>query len=367
MLRVDLTGRIGWARRDLWTPAEVDRMGALHESSPPLVAGDRVYVAERGVRDVQCIELSSGRLIWRAALPAPRRMLGFAGDRLLLQSETGLMARSSADGKTLWQHPIPTSPAPGPPLAGLLDAIWLPTKSMLLAAKKAPAGDDKNFVPTLVWIDPATGHEAFLAPLASLKHERPRFGPLALVEGRLFALSGHGEQEAQRDIVELVAEGAAWQGASEKQADLGPWRRGADAALVEATNCVFPKWTLLGGANERKQPSLIAEWQGETMVLEAQAVSGRPFSLARRGLVPAGSPKLVIRVASDAKWKLEALAGEKIIASQTLDRESTGGGWKTIELNLDPVAGQTAWLVVRQIDIDGSRPVVKWKTLEIRD
>jgi outer membrane protein assembly factor BamB len=367
VLRVDVAGRIGWLRRATWTPAALDRAGGMQEPTPPIVAGDRLFVAQPGVRQIQCLDPESGRLIWQTATPTLRRVVGLAGERLVIQSDSGFAALSAADGKLLWEHPIPAVPVSGTPFAGVLDGQMMSGSDTLLAAKNVPVGDDKNFVPTLVWIDLAAGRESALWGLDELRHERPRLGPLAMADGRLFCLSGHGEQEAHRDIVELVAEGPAWIGPSEKQAELSPWRRQIDPALREAAAEVLPKWCLLGGPTDKKHPLRIAEWQGESQVLEVQAASGRPFSLARRGQVPPGSPKLVARVASDAKWKLEVQAGDKTIASQTLDRESTGGGWKDIELNLESVAGQTVWLVVRQIDIDGSQPLVKWKTLEIRD
>jgi hypothetical protein len=81
--------------------------------------------------------------------------------------------------------------------------------------------------------------------------------------------------------------------------------------------------------------------------------------------IPAGSPKLVARVASDAAWKIEVNAGSQTIASQTLDRDANGG-WKDLAWSLESVAGQTIWLVVRQIDRDGSQPLVKWRSLRIQ-
>jgi hypothetical protein len=200
-----------------------------------------------------------------------------------------------------------------------------------------------------------------------LRHEQPRLGPLVIADDRLFALSGHGEHEPQRDIVELVPDGPACGAPGEKQADLLRWRGPIDPGLSEAVAEVLPKWSLLGGVTENKHSLRVAQWQGESQVLEVQAASGRPFALARRGHVPPGSPKLVVRVAGDADWKLDVHAGDKTIASQRVDGKSTGGRWQDIELNLAPVAGQTVWLIVRQMAVDESQPLVKWKTLEIRE
>ena len=356
VLRVDLQGRIHWLRRQTWRPAALDRSWLAQSQAPPLASDGRLFVAQPGVAELIALDAESGRLVWQSPLVGLRRMLGLVGQQLIVETSDGILGLSTADGAIHWKRP----------LTKLLDGFLL-SQDRLLVTRNSPLDDDKNFAPELIWIDPVGGQEVARWALDRERHERPRLGPLLMAQDRLFALAGQGDQDPGRAILELVPQGDAFKAPPPQLAEDAIWRRHVDRSLVEAAADVLPKWAVLGGPTDRRQPLRLAEWQGEHQVLEVQATPGNPFSLARRVKFPAGSARLALRVASDAKWKLEVQAGGKPPLVQSLTRESTGGGWKDLEIDLSELAGQSTWLLVRQIDEDGSKPVVRWKSLELRN
>jgi hypothetical protein len=356
VMRVDLLGRIHWLRRQTWRPATLDRSWLAQSQTPPLAAEGRVFVAQPGVGELLALDAQSGRLAWQTPLANLRRILGLVGERLVVETSEGLAGLSIADGAIAWKRPI----------AKLLEGYLL-SKDRLLVTRNEPIGDNSHFAPQMIWIDPLSGQELARWSLDGLRHERPRLGPVLMAQDRLFVLAGRGEQETQREILELAPREEAGKPPASQSADDAVWRRQVDRSLVDASADVLPKWTVLGGNIDRHQPLKLVEWQGEKQVLEIQATPGRPFSLARRVKFPAGAAKLALRVASDAKWKLEVQVAGKPPIVQKLTRETTGGGWKDLEIDLSDLAGQATWLLVRQIDEDGSQPVVRWKSLELRN
>ncbi len=198
VLCCDPSGKTRWVRRQEWIAPQEDPDWARQYQQPVIAWKDRLLVAQPGVACVECIDADSGALVWRKLIPGLRRMSGMVDDRLIVESQTGLMALSADKGQSLWRH-----------LAGdLLDAQLCGGPGGILYARREKA-PDSALRPVLVWLDPQTGRPRATFALEPLKHAFPVFGPFASGQNRLFAIAGGGENEAARSVYELVPKGAA--------------------------------------------------------------------------------------------------------------------------------------------------------------
>ena len=100
-----------WIRRQAWTPpAGLDYFSGhewfeqCHER--PLVWRGRVYATQPGVWGVECLELESGRLLWRQGDGDLTRLAGMAGGRLILSTSWGPAVLDAESGKLLWTREV---------------------------------------------------------------------------------------------------------------------------------------------------------------------------------------------------------------------------------------------------------------------
>ena len=147
-----------------------------------------------------------------------------------------------ATGKSRWFHDVEKR------LDGekRLDAVVCGSPGGLVYTQAEPIRGENNWRPTLVWVDPATGQTKARTTLEQLKHERPKFGPLFAAGERRFAFFGRGEQDPNREIVELVPKSTPLVGPG-AGATFGRWNPTTDLFLQAAAAQVLPEWTLLGG------------------------------------------------------------------------------------------------------------------------
>ncbi len=355
VLACDLLGQVHWVRRQTWVPASIERSWLAESQTPPLLADGRLFVTQPGVRNVSAMEPESGRLLWTRVMPNVRRIVGLAGERLIVEQDAGFVALEPSTGKPLWYHDAEKR----------MDMAVLGSPGGLVYAQLDPVRGENNWRPALVWVDPATGKIHARTVLESLKHERPKFGPLLTMGERRFAFFGRGEQDPARDILELTPKATTLAVAT--QTSLGRWNEVTDSFMRAYTSAVLPEWTLIGGRIDG-QTGIQPDWQQEKDVLCTLPTStARPLCLVRRVAVPqTGNPRLSMRVANQpgGTWKLEVrIAGQTLLA-QAINQEFTGGGWKDVEVDLKPFAGQNVWLDVRQVE-DGAAPYARWKRLDV--
>ncbi len=204
VLAFDAAGRVHWLRRQTWIPpAGHDYWSARSwfESSHevPLVEEGRVYATQPGVYEVECLELASGRLVWRQAVGGLTRVIGRVSGRLLVEAGDQIFALRPDTGKPLWCHDVKnrletrlcTRPA------AVICVQWEPSK-------------EKDGPPqlALLWIDPETGRQRVRCPLATPARKDPWLKPLVISGDRAWCFLGSAKQPAQREILELVQAGA---------------------------------------------------------------------------------------------------------------------------------------------------------------
>jgi len=354
VLCCDIFGQLHWVRQDTWFPPSLDPNRPRRHYQPPRVVGDRVYVAQPGVRSLECIDLETGRIHWSAALPGIGRMLELSADRLLVETDHGISAVSSQTGRVLWSRR----------LEDLLDGYLPSGPAGLLCVKRRQLGKDWS-CPVLVWLDAETGRINARHPLRSLAGRQPMVGPLVAGNGRLWCFTGtfdaKGKLGPERNILEMIAAGAQRRDDCPTPAN---WTKTADAGVCTAAGVVLPGWSLLSGSHDEKT-GLHSQLAGQQDVLVTMA-GKTPSILARRVKVPAGGkPRLLLEIAHEpqSKSKLEIRA-----AGLTLLQTRLGGAaaaWRQVEVDLSGHAGRELWITIVQQQAATTPAYMYWKRLEV--
>jgi outer membrane protein assembly factor BamB len=198
VLSCDYAGKLRWVRRQEWISPQDDHDWARQVQAPPVVWHDRLFVTQPGVAAVECVDIDSGELYWRKVFAGLMRLSGIVDDRLVVETQNGLVALAPGKGDVLWYHDV----------GDLLEGQLCGGPGKLLYTRRERAEDNGGILrPVLVWLDPATGVERASFPLDSLKHDHPMFGPFIAGGGKLFAFAAGGESEPVRVLYELTPNG----------------------------------------------------------------------------------------------------------------------------------------------------------------
>lgn len=197
VLCCDFAGEVHWIRRELWCPPLrpdywTARAWFEQYQEPPLVADGRAYLMLPGSWCVECVELKTGRLVWRQAVPELTRLAGLARGRLILQTSDGLTGLETASGKTVWFHAAEQVRWAHPCVP---DATILATRATKAEGKDALAA---------IWLDAETGslrqESVWTIPVEGV----PFWGPVVGHRGRQWGLLGPAGNRLERTIVELA-------------------------------------------------------------------------------------------------------------------------------------------------------------------
>lgn len=194
------SGKVDWLRRQVWFP----RPGGSYSQAPkwfeqfherPLVEDGRVYAAQPGVWGIECIDLETGRLLWRRAIGELRRLLGRVSNRLIVQTTGGLLALDAGSGETLWHYD---------PDARFEAAVCEDSGLILTYRVEPSAESDGPSQLVICWISADTGQQS-KSHLASVSGQPgPWFGPMVLHGGRQWTFLPVPENPASRQIAELL-------------------------------------------------------------------------------------------------------------------------------------------------------------------
>ncbi len=198
VMSCDMAGQLRWIRRQEWIGSQEDPDWARQQAQPAIAWKDRLFVAQPGVADVECVDADSGALIWRKVIPGLHRMSGVADDRLIVETQTGFIALSGDKGEIKWNHPA----------GDLLEGQLCGGPGGFLYARREK-GADGQLRPVLVWVDVQTGRAKAYTPLDQLKSGTPMFGPIVAAPNRLIAFSAGGDNDPWRTVFELTPKGPA--------------------------------------------------------------------------------------------------------------------------------------------------------------
>lgn len=198
----DTIGKPRWARRQEWLSPQEERHWPAQAMQPPLLSDGRLYISQPGVKAVECIEEESGRLVWRRVMPTIRRIAGLVDANLIIESGEGLVSLNSASGEPEWYFDT----------QDLLEAILVGPPGGILCARAEPTKNGSQRLPTLLWLDAATGQVNAHWPLEAIKHDRLMLGPIVPLGDRVWLFAGNGVEDANRKLFELRPSGEAKQG-----------------------------------------------------------------------------------------------------------------------------------------------------------
>jgi outer membrane protein assembly factor BamB len=369
VLSCDARGQAQWVRRQFRPPPTLpvlSQAAAFQHRTPPLVAGDRVYVTQREVAAAECLDRHTGRLVWRHAAGDLRRIAGLAESLVIVEGGSGLRALDAATGQMRWQREI----------AGLLEAQLCGGRGGILISQRERLADD-TWRACLVWLDPKTGSDVARLPLPLLTGKEPLVGPLLSDGQRTWLFTGENVRESRRRIWELVPSGSATSPpatSGPEDAKLSYWLpepSGPDrerlATLRGDVASALPGWTLVSSEVD-PQSAWHDQRQGERDVVVTLAAPSQTVRLLRQVSVPAGGKcQLAVQVGHvpGGRWDLEITAAGKPALRFEVSEKTAPGGWLKKELDLSRFAGQTIWLAATQRSLAPEKSYANWKRLEI--
>jgi len=106
-LKVDLEGKVQWLRQHKWNPPRrFDRSWAMRGHPQPIVRAGRIYVTHPGTTEVECLELQSGKQIWRRTFDDPLAITrGLHG--LVVATGRAIHCLNFENGKLVWMNNTP--------------------------------------------------------------------------------------------------------------------------------------------------------------------------------------------------------------------------------------------------------------------
>jgi outer membrane protein assembly factor BamB len=194
--------QISWLRANLAVPPALDPSPGSFYPEPPLAADGRIYAIQSGLLSIECIDVETGRMVWRRCLLGLGRIVQLADGRLVVRDANALVALRAATGEVLWRREVSS---------GLMEGVAAPGGGLLLCGgQKWPGGDP---CPALLWLDLRTGRVQAQSTLGELRNKRPTLGPMVFMNHRLWCFTGTKKDsdtlEPQRELVELAPKGPA--------------------------------------------------------------------------------------------------------------------------------------------------------------
>src|SRR5205085_6422007 len=106
ILAIDSSGSVRWVRSQAISPTDDDPRWVLQMFQRPLLKDGRLYVAQPGVRTVECVAAATGRHYWSAVLSDIVGIVGFSGDLLVVRTQGDLRGLNLSDGTTKWRSAV---------------------------------------------------------------------------------------------------------------------------------------------------------------------------------------------------------------------------------------------------------------------
>ncbi len=207
VLALSPAGRMHWIRRQVWVPPPGPEFQSSREwfeqyHEPLRSGGGRVYATQPGVWGIECIELESGRLVWRQGAGNLTRLVGRTGDRLIVETSDGPAALDPETGNMLWTRPVTRCLAVR--ICSQPDSIvCLGVHVGRTKGRETPDGI------ALSWYDAGDGRTTGSSVVDARRPPGWLLGPLVGDEKRQWIALATQQQPAQRELLEAIRTGDA--------------------------------------------------------------------------------------------------------------------------------------------------------------
>jgi outer membrane protein assembly factor BamB len=199
VLCCDLRGQLRWRRQQPWIRSPSTEYAKapdwFEQRHLPLLADEsHVFVSQPGVFAVECLELATGRLVWRRSVPDIIAVLGRADGRIVVESRRGFVALDGENGRIVWRHESPRR----------YNAHLLGEPGGLAYVRADLPADEKSpWHATLVWLDLETGKQTGECDLGDVARGTS-LGPFAATSNRWWLfMSKYDADRAAAEMAEL--------------------------------------------------------------------------------------------------------------------------------------------------------------------
>lgn len=358
ILAFDVSGNVLWMRRETWLPPKIDPQADDYLHSPPSFFGDAsqsvVVVASPSSREVQAIDVHSGRTRWKNIVPTLQGLLTATDTLVVLSTSTELTGLSPMTGAVVWQRSIPDR----------MTGLRVDGDQFVIAIQRESA--NKKAWPQLAWFDLATGVPRGEAQLELDDQNDWQLGPFFTVGETWWTLIGRPGTKPQRDLARLLPVG---------EPAPQPWSD--------------PQWDnwLTPGMNERRTvQSVLPGWQPLSFTPNAFAVPASPVRDQQPVLIaksakaaepvrflrtikvgdnPAAGLQVRVGHQSGQRWQLEVRVGNRVLLSEPVTDETAPNGWLEKSVPLATFAGQAVTLQLLQANLDNKPIEGLWHEVRI--
>ena len=366
-LAADARGQLLWLRKSHALPAEEEPRWVQQVAQIPILHERRLYVAQPGCRSLECMEPSTGKLLWRGVIPDLEHVVGIAAGRIVVRTTEGLEGWDLTSGKLSWRQAIsqPLDACAVSEPGGVLIARRIP----LIEIDPAAPADSKELVPQLVWLDGKDGKITATTTLKDLHHLAPQIGAFYRQGDRLWMSFGKGLDDVNRELIEVSASGKSEEtpagGLSLAANDPGT---GLSTAFRMSAEKLIPGWKLrLGEPGENGRA--IVDHLGETGVLRVQGHESSPIVFSHSyQFAGDAKPKIKIKLGYDPQKALllEFRTADKTVHSVELTDKSHPQMWKELTFDLPALAGGAGELFLVAVPKSaGQRKSVYWREIRL--
>ena len=351
----DGSGEIHWLRRHLWLPKAVDDLSEDFRVAAPVVQDHQVILSVPGVREVSCMDLETGRLIWNRPIPDLRGVLSVGESRVLIDTRHCLMALNAADGQIAWTRPLETR----------LEAFRTQGKFVLLAQRVTVAPNKTR--PYLMWLDLDSGREVAQSQVEGFERVECQLGPILHAGGKWWILSGQGWKEARRELMELSPTSPLVPGAVADDG-WGAWRPEIPIPQLIDLALALPGWHPEANYGPRFQLAP-GDVRGEPSVVTTKLDSAAEIRLMQIVDVPAGrKTTLRLRVGNlpDRRWTLTVRAENQPLMEQVVEDSGSANGWRDLIVDLTPFAGKRVPVqLIQSVPAQQQASDAAWKSASV--
>jgi outer membrane protein assembly factor BamB len=191
---LDGEGQVLWIRESESLPLEADIYSVRQHFRPAVFADSRLLIAQPGVRKIECLDPSSGILLWDRVLPDVEAILGVDQEAAVVQMRKHIASIDIKTGDLLWLREWDDP---------LLAAHYFSRDGLIVSRLINPDPNRKELCPQLLLLDTNTGNTIQELSLDTLSGAQPRMGPLIAAGNRLITFWGNGQRSPIRELIQI--------------------------------------------------------------------------------------------------------------------------------------------------------------------